>query len=107
MQIDSAQFSLEHPTQYYKESRELRGHKTGGVKTETTPTSTNGHAVGKQVQEQTTKNEEDCYNMSIEDIHNFEEDVDMEVVQCHSESSMYHFKFNEVTVTIGLLLMHV
>lgn len=69
-QIDTAQFSLEHPTQYFKESRELRGHKGGGVKRETIPTE-------RPRQEQPTNNEEDLCNMSVQDIQSFEEDMEL------------------------------
>ena len=82
IQIDAAQFSLEHPTQYYKESRELRGHKGGGVKQETTPTKGGGvkqetTPTKRPIKQEHANKEEDFCNMSIQDIQSFEEDMEL------------------------------
>ena len=67
-QIQTAPFSLEHPTQFFIESRRIRGGETGpGVKRK---------GPMREVQEATAENSE-FGDISAEDLEGFEDDMDI------------------------------
>ncbi|XP_064395296.1 DNA primase large subunit-like [Halichondria panicea] len=63
--IEAAPFSLEHPSQYFRESRMQRGH-TGGKQETRLPT----------VKTEVKAEDDFCGDISIQDMQNFEEEMD-------------------------------
>lgn len=99
IQIDAAPFSLEHPSQYYRESRQQRGHTGAGVMATIAATARRPPGIKTEPQQSVKAEEDYCGNISVEDMQSFEEDME----QWHKALIIAHFLIHTHIIMYHLL----